>query len=476
MTSTESHNFYDPHASKRRQIDHQILLLQQQIQKLQVERNALVPISSIPNEILSYIFLLCRGTSIKQVSMRALLRMTWVCRHWRDVALLTASLWAYVGIENLSWVEACLTRSREALLESYLYPMNSPPFDIGALLASLMHRFRHLCVRPHGDFSESFLTQPAPRLESLYLQATSTPIPEPLFSGIFPSLHSVSLFACSATSWTSSTLPFTNLKHLSLEHCNSIPVKTFIECLPPSLPNLETLVLCDSLTRSPATTTPFSSRIYLSNLKNLRIRNCYSTCITEFFESCSLIPSTVVKVYVNTAEDETETAPNLLHLVQASKTLEHRTIVWMQIYHEGENSQTFHFKALRSLTDNAPSVFDFIHGIPWPEISPILRTLPVQHITTLFLMIPELSLDDWRNVFVRFVHLEELSLEEDFTVQSFINFMSASTPDNGNGTGDANMDVNHNLPFKFLQKLRLCKGYFQLESDEVREDWPTFCS
>ncbi|TFK67475.1 hypothetical protein BDN72DRAFT_734099, partial [Pluteus cervinus] len=101
-------------------IEHKILLLAQEIQNLQVQRNSFLPISSMPNEVLSHIFLLCRGrdydSSCTTVSMRNLLRLTWVCHDWRTIALSTASLWAQIGKANLHWAEECLARSKQAPL------------------------------------------------------------------------------------------------------------------------------------------------------------------------------------------------------------------------------------------------------------------------------------------------------------------------------------------------------------------------
>ncbi|TFK67479.1 hypothetical protein BDN72DRAFT_732205, partial [Pluteus cervinus] len=99
-------------------IDDQIRHLQQEIQNLQVERNALLPISSIPDDVIAYIFSLCRGQSSSMAAiMEALLPLTWVCRRWRTVALSAASLWVYISMGNLHWAEECLTRSKQAPLE-----------------------------------------------------------------------------------------------------------------------------------------------------------------------------------------------------------------------------------------------------------------------------------------------------------------------------------------------------------------------
>ncbi|TFK67474.1 hypothetical protein BDN72DRAFT_842989 [Pluteus cervinus] len=306
MTSAgaESLHFYDPHMSKRTQIEHQIHLLQQQIRKLQTECNALLPISTLPNEILSYIFLLCRGhDSFSKINMLALLCLTWTCQHWRTVALSDASLWAYIGDENLRWVRECLRRSKEVPLEGVLRIGPSSPLSDGTLVSSLMYRFRRLHVCTWSGSRGDLLMQPAPLLESLTLDGVT--IQAPLFSGISPLLHTVCLCRCSVTLWTCNTLPFAYLNRLTLISCVGIPVDTLVQSFRPTLPNLESLVLDSSLARSPAIITPLSPRLYFPKLKELRIWSSDASPVADFFESCSFVPSTTVNVAVCGADGET---------------------------------------------------------------------------------------------------------------------------------------------------------------------------
>ncbi|TFK58742.1 hypothetical protein BDN72DRAFT_744443, partial [Pluteus cervinus] len=127
----------------RSQIEAQILHLTQQVQKLRTERNALLPISTLPNEILSDIFsisILRMKNYTNKPGIHNLLRVTWVCHHWRDIALSDASLWTYIGEENFSWAAQCLSRSKDAPLELVF---NKPCTSSSrALLLSQFHRFR----------------------------------------------------------------------------------------------------------------------------------------------------------------------------------------------------------------------------------------------------------------------------------------------------------------------------------------------
>ncbi|TFK67472.1 hypothetical protein BDN72DRAFT_898940 [Pluteus cervinus] len=166
---------------------------------------------------------------------------------------------------------------------------------------------------------------------------------------------------------------------------------------------------------------------------------------------------------------------SLLRLLWASQILAHYPTTSMFLYHQGGCSHTVRVGALDNPDKNTPFSFDFgfIHRIPWPDISQILTSLPVHHITTLMLITPDVSLDDWTHRLGQFVHLECLVLEEELTVQSFIQFMISSKP---NDTTVANLEVGCTLPFRSLRKLRLCGYYFEMDKDQIHEDILAFCS
>ncbi|TFK67481.1 hypothetical protein BDN72DRAFT_960997, partial [Pluteus cervinus] len=465
--------FEDPQAINRSQIEQETVLLKQQMETFRVEPNSLLPISSMPHEILSYIFLLCRGCdcSTGLISMRDLLCLTWVCHHWRTVALSTASLWAYIGNENLRWAVECSARAKEAPLEGRLVHGSTvaPSIDVGALIVSLMHRFRQLYVRHFGNLSPNFLTQPAPVLESLTLGPIT--IQAPLFSGISPLLHTISLNGCQITSWTSDTLPFLHLKHLSLHHCNPVHIITFIQCLPPSLPNLETLklhsILVVSVHLAPATA-PLPPRIQFPNLKTLSLHGDVPVT-THFFRLCNLAPSTRTIIDVNTNEDRIPSG--FLELLQTSERLQHHPIVSIRIWHdeyiydEDSIDGQIILQASPALDGDVPLIFILNYSIPWSEISQIVTGLPIPTITSLRLAIPGILVDDWTKVFAQFIHLEELLLEDIYTARSFICFILASIL----AVQDWST-LSPVPPFQFLRKLTLCKKYSGSDSTQIKKD------
>ncbi|TFK67471.1 hypothetical protein BDN72DRAFT_859126 [Pluteus cervinus] len=457
-------HFYDPHASRRSQIDDQILVLNQQIQILQMERNTLLPISSIPDEIFAHIFLLCRGRDLSNgADMQALVQLTWVCHHWRSVALTTPSLWAYIGKENFPWAGECLTRSKEAPLHVVM-SLGDSSIVVGSLVLSQIHRFRNLwiCVDPSygdvniGEVVQGLLTQPAPMLESLTLN--SVPLPTPLFSGISPFLEYVMLRTCWVNSWTSNMLPFFSLKFLSLELHGDVSAITFIQSLPPSLPSLETLILEGAFVASPGSfSAPLPAPVHFPNLKTLQIWNPYISPITEFLPLFNLVPSTRVNLEFNSSEDET--LSESLRLLRTSQILI-RPILSIRLSHnEYFNNSRFVVQALRSPDDDSPLRFSLTHGVPWSEMAQVFTSLPAERIIVLTLQILELSVNDWVDIFSQCVNLEELVVETQHTAESFIAFIIAATPKDFDDTVD--LASNQSFPFQSLRNLDLSQYDFR---------------
>ncbi|TFK67480.1 hypothetical protein BDN72DRAFT_96091 [Pluteus cervinus] len=195
---------------------------------------------------------------------------------------------------------------------------------------------------------------------------------------------------------------------------------------------------------------------------------------------------------IDVKADRGETALAFLQLLQASQTLEHHPIASMQLS-QGDTasmqlSQGDTASMQLSQGDTASSAFviggsdgpldcTLLHKLPWSAISQVLPSLPLHNVTVLTLTIPELSRNDWANIFVQFVRLEKLMLEEEETAESFVEFIIASTPDDFDDSANANLGPGHDLPFRSLRKLSLCQGYFELgDGDAVQEDFPAFCS
>ncbi|KZV95047.1 hypothetical protein EXIGLDRAFT_492834 [Exidia glandulosa HHB12029] len=77
--------------------------------------NALVPVQNIPEDVLVEIFAL--------LGYIDRLRATWVCRHWRQKALLCAMLWSEISLgpaDDLTLLSMMLHRNKEASLSLHL--------------------------------------------------------------------------------------------------------------------------------------------------------------------------------------------------------------------------------------------------------------------------------------------------------------------------------------------------------------------
>lgn len=68
------------------------------VRVLRLEQNALAPISSLPPEILAIIFSFLCWQSLGRDSGHNLapIRLSHVCRHWREIALNQSLLWSHV--------------------------------------------------------------------------------------------------------------------------------------------------------------------------------------------------------------------------------------------------------------------------------------------------------------------------------------------------------------------------------------------
>ncbi|KAH7912426.1 hypothetical protein BJ138DRAFT_1112379 [Hygrophoropsis aurantiaca] len=243
-------------ARAQEQIDKKIASLSKQIVELRSQRNVFTCVSSLPAELLAKIFMDYahqaykgrRGTYSYDCESLMWIRVTHVCRHWRQVALAFPALWTHLVLESPFWTEQMLSRSKMAPLVidvDLSYPALQLVGTVGKALKhiSRIRELRLVAIRSATGETMASLTTPAPLLESLTLSATlgrvasytTTCIPANLFSGQTPNLRRVTLNECE-TPWPSSLL--TNLTHFDIRHLS-----------PPFRPSLPQLVA--SLKRTP---------------------------------------------------------------------------------------------------------------------------------------------------------------------------------------------------------------------------------
>ncbi len=101
------------------EIDAEIATLEQRLHYLRSHRNTLIPIAHLPSEILTKIFTdaitICLLPT--NIDKSQLLRITWVSRRWRTVALGCANLWTHIYGNNIDWLNESIRRSGQAPLQ-----------------------------------------------------------------------------------------------------------------------------------------------------------------------------------------------------------------------------------------------------------------------------------------------------------------------------------------------------------------------
>ncbi|KAF8971186.1 hypothetical protein BDZ97DRAFT_1619311, partial [Flammula alnicola] len=95
-----------------------------EILQLENKRNALSPASSVPPEVLCNIFALVKAENAGDLhpdgafefSALEWVRVTHVCKWWRDVALNASWLWTDIALASRRWADEMFARSKEAPL------------------------------------------------------------------------------------------------------------------------------------------------------------------------------------------------------------------------------------------------------------------------------------------------------------------------------------------------------------------------
>lgn len=199
-------------------IDDEIKSLEESIRTLRYRRNALVPISSLPTEVITTIFSffhLSTFTSGKPDPL-AWLRVTHVSHQWREIALNQPLFWNHVNFTTLSSAGAAeiLARAKTAplFLEARIPGRHLYNKAIQRELQRCVTRICDLRIRATPwDLRETLesLISPAPTLECLSLSSEKrgleVTIPETLFGGTTPRLSSLELRNCDI-SWESPLL------------------------------------------------------------------------------------------------------------------------------------------------------------------------------------------------------------------------------------------------------------------------------
>ncbi|KAF5333287.1 hypothetical protein D9611_002799 [Ephemerocybe angulata] len=216
-------------------------VLARRIQELECElralrscHNAVTLTCRLPPEILARIFidLALMGlsswyTDNNKVSV-SWLRVTFVCRHWRSVALQSPSLWSNLVFSNTNLAEAMLTRSKGAPLTIWYNGATDEPSPTLTTALSSVDRLRSVKVCELGDPGPETYIQTAllawaqktgPILTSFEMSYTHDNIRTSSLPKAFlrSSSHSLRILSLIRGDYTWGDLPIRpNITHLSL--------------------------------------------------------------------------------------------------------------------------------------------------------------------------------------------------------------------------------------------------------------------
>ncbi|TFK60584.1 hypothetical protein BDN72DRAFT_904840 [Pluteus cervinus] len=170
--------------------------------------NSLVPISCLHDEILQEIFVLSSRSCGWKMGQRAL-RLSWVSRSWREVAIQTSALWSHIHFLHEDWVRMALSRTQQREISFDLSVGHREDQDIGymvPLCLGNLYRTKALEIRsgsstfPPALALNPLWSTPAPSLVELTLEIVI--LPPDLFAGSCPALRSLFLRSCTF-SWSS---------------------------------------------------------------------------------------------------------------------------------------------------------------------------------------------------------------------------------------------------------------------------------
>ncbi|KAF9218982.1 hypothetical protein BS17DRAFT_741495 [Gyrodon lividus] len=247
-------------------IDDNIAALHLSICALRTQRNALSPISCLPPEILATIFIHYARNYYEDPRFRGTwgippwVNVSYICRHWRDVALSCPSLWTFLFVSSQRWTEELLSRSKMAPLKIRMdlgYTKQTKEWKFLERAATYAERIQDLSLKLTCHEAEEILpklSSRAPLLQTLHINVKKSGylgerhvVLDNLFNGETPALRTLELSNC-RISWSSSVL--SGLTSLNLRDLASSSQPTMVELIAVlrRMPNLVYLHLENAVT------------------------------------------------------------------------------------------------------------------------------------------------------------------------------------------------------------------------------------
>ncbi|KAH9890694.1 hypothetical protein C8Q73DRAFT_705262 [Cubamyces lactineus] len=277
------------------------------ISELRTLYNRTVPISKLPLELLTMVFLYATSDGEGNADI---ISISLVCRHWRDSSLQTPVLWTRILLDHPAGIRAFLERSRPLPAHLAFKTSHEPAIATLRLIVAEAHRLRTLKIKIlSGTGVDNIINRikfAAPMLEELVVESDgllrrprrdfdTLPGPDE-FSGV-PSLRTLTLVSAPLSYVPAGT---NSLVNLNLHHTIPHPVVLFK--LLQNSPQLENLSLRGSFNREGE---DFIYHVHLSNLKTLRIDTFPPEGIANILSNLTMPATVTITVRVSLDLPET---------------------------------------------------------------------------------------------------------------------------------------------------------------------------
>lgn len=491
-----AHGALRPHTHRKR-LAARIQYLRREIHALEGCYNSLSLPNRLPPEILCNIFLYLLldvrknlGRLTAEGSM-GWVRVTHVCRHWREVALGCQMLWAHLAFAGPEFTEVMLARSKDAPLHVEYFNEGGPRmFETLGRILSQTERLQVVRLRFWGwdvDPNEltlilSNLTSPAPLLERLSLSGpnVSPPAEFPMaFTGgpsAAPKLTYLSIFNVAVPSWRSLPLArsLTSLRlHASyddpLSNTGRPAWRQLLESLS-SMPLLRELSFHEFLPqgRPPSSQAP-STLVHLAKVEVLDITDC--TPGIEGFFRFVLTPNSGDARVIVTDLPGIDLIRHLVKEFANSCNFQARTAL-RKFEVEEDDGPAFHWTSRstspgahpRILRASLRSTLD--RGARTAEILPVLKEhLDLSRLTSLSVAHhSSLAVDDWKVTFASLPRLSTIVLKSCIVPYAFLKTL-ASEP---SALESDSMEIDSTIPpqptFPSLTRLALEDVHFDSDT------------
>ncbi|KAF8423175.1 hypothetical protein L210DRAFT_3570315 [Boletus edulis BED1] len=201
---------HDMALTAQARVDEEIAKQLRSLCDLRTQRNSFSLISRLPTETLAAIFIYSARDYHSTHFTRTVpgwVNVSYVCRHWRNVALNCATLWSYLFLTTPRWTEELLARSKQTSLKLHaeVYRRRRCADDQGLCFVrqvmNHIERIQELHLElPRMRYKDHFLSSPAPRLQNLKISVGSRDGPSEQFSALFdgdtPALRTLELSYC----------------------------------------------------------------------------------------------------------------------------------------------------------------------------------------------------------------------------------------------------------------------------------------